>query len=100
MQLDGENGGRSAAMALALVFVHSDPALLGDGCGVDAVHVFRALQQPFDGGVADEVGLGVDKRSAVDEMDGVDPAFARLSEERAETTGWFVCPRGLTKRKP
>ncbi len=69
------------------VFVHADAALLGDGGGVDAVHVFRALQQAFDGGVADEVGFGFGERAAIDEVNGLDAALAGLREERAETPG-------------
>ena len=73
-------------MALALVFVDADAALLRNGRSVDAVHIFRALQQSFDGRVANEVGLGVDERAAIDEMNGLDAAFAGLGEKGAETS--------------
>ena len=87
VQLDGEHGGRAAAMALLLFFVDADAALLRDGGGVDAVHIFRALQQAFDGGVADEIGFGVGECAAVGEIDGLDAAFAGLREKRAEAAG-------------
>ncbi len=84
---DGEQRGRAAAMAFFFFFVDANAALLRDGGGVDAVHIFRALQQAFNGGVADEVGFGVGERAAVGEIDGFDAAFAGLREERSEAAG-------------
>ncbi len=83
MQLDGEHGGCAAAMALLLFFVDADAALLRDGGGVDAVHIFRALQQTFNRGVADQVGFGLGERAAVGEVDGSRCRLCRLARGRS-----------------
>jgi hypothetical protein len=74
-------------MALLLLLVHADAALLGHRRRVDAVHILRALQQPGDGRVAHQFGLGLGQRAAVDQIDGLDAALARLRQERAQPPG-------------
>ena len=79
----------------ALLLVDANAALLRDGGGVDAVHILRALQQAGDGGVAHQIGFGFGERAAVDEIDGLDAAFAGLRKERAETAGQVDVGREL-----
>ena len=54
VQLDSQERCRSAAMAVLLVLVDPDAPLLGNGGGVDPVHVLRAGEQP-GGDVPDRV---------------------------------------------
>ncbi len=95
VQLDRQQRGRAAAMAFALVLMHADAALLGHRRGVDAVHIFGALQQAFDRSVADEVGFGVDECAAIDEVNGLDAALACLRQERSEPSGEIDVRRQL-----
>ena len=74
-------------MCLLLFFVDADAALLRDGGGVDAVHIFRALQQTCNRGVAHQVDFGLGQRAAIGEADALDAAFAGLREEGAEPAG-------------
>src|SRR5438309_1365329 len=59
MEFDSEQRSGPAAEAVLLVLVDTDAALLSDGGGVDAVDVLRPGEQPGDGRVAHEVGLGI-----------------------------------------
>src|SRR5882672_3448621 len=86
MQLDGDHGGCSAALSVLLLFMHANAAFFRNGGGVDAIHILKALQHAGDGGVADEVGLGLGEHAAVEDLNGVDAALAGLREERAKTT--------------
>ena len=68
-------------MGLGLLFMHANAAFLGYGGCVDAVDVFRALQQAFNGRVAHQFGLGIGKAATVGEMDGFNATLACLRKE-------------------
>ena len=72
-------------MGFSLLLADADAALLGDGVGVDAIHIFRALQQARDGRIAHQICFCFSERAAVDQIDGLDAAFAGLRKKRTET---------------
>src|ERR1039458_542985 len=78
-------------MALFLFLVHTNAALRRDRRRVDPIHVLRPLQQAGDGCVTYQLGFGLRKRAAVDNVDRVNAGFAaalaRLRKKRSQPPG-------------
>src|ERR1700722_4673721 len=91
VQHQRKNRCRAAAMALFLLLMHANAALSGNRRRVNAVHILRSLQQPGDGRITHQFGLGLSERAAVNDVNrvnaGITRALSRLRKKRSQPPG-------------